>query len=225
MRISSSVCIGVLWRSFELQNQNLRRAFDLHQKLPLPPPILNSFRNIQLIQKNIALLSLSIFVAAFSAIADAAPPKLTRVSETDDRPVIQLEHKGPIKVVYQVTEDQWKDGVGKAFLYMKNLRGYYAKQGLAGDQLDIRAVVHGSASTHVLTDEAFNRVKGVDTGNPNTKLLSELKRLGVKIELCDVRRQREGWEKSHIHPDVLLAPAAYARIIDLQHQGYAYIKF
>ncbi|EMI19079.1 secreted protein containing DUF1791 [Rhodopirellula maiorica SM1] len=153
----------------------------------------------------------------------AAPP--TSSSESADRPVIQLEHKGPIKVVYQVTQDEWKDGVGKAFLYMKNLRGYYAKKGIAGDKLDIRAVVHGKASTHVLTDEAFNRVKGVDTGNPNAQLISELKESGVIIELCDVRRQQEGWEKSDVHPDVLLAAAAYARIIDLQHQGYAYIKF
>ncbi|MCM2370152.1 DsrE family protein [Aporhodopirellula aestuarii] len=166
-----------------------------------------------------------IAVTFFTAPTFAAPPAPSLESDTDDRPVIQLEHKGPVKVVYQVSEDKWKDGVGKAFLYLKNLRGYYAKQGIEGDQLDIHAVVHGDAATHVLTDEAYNRVKGVDTGNPNTKLLSELKEMGIQVELCDVRRQREGWSKSDIHGDVQLAAAAYARIIDLQLQGYAYIKF
>lgn len=145
--------------------------------------------------------------------------------QSEDRPVIELEYKGPIKAVYQVTEDKWKDGVGKAFLYLKNLRGYYEKQGLDPDTIDLRAVVHGEASYHVLTDEAYNRVKQVDTGNPNAKILTELKKLGVHIELCDTRRQQEGWSKSDIHPDVLLAKAAYARLIDLQLQGYAYIKF
>ena len=91
--------------------------------------------------------------------------------------------------------------------------------------LDIRAVFHGDASTHLLTDEAYNRVKGTDTGNPNTKLIAELAKAGVHIELCDSRRREEGWAKSDIHPDVLLAEAAFARIIDLQMRGYAYIRF
>ena len=153
----------------------------------------------------------------------AQTPENARPAE--DRPVIELQSKGPFKVVYQVTQDEWKEGVSKAFLYMRQLRGYYEKHGVDANNLDVRAVVHGQASYHVLTDEAYNRFKNVDTGNPNTKLLSELKQLGVHVELCDTRRQQEGWSKSDIHPDVLLASAAYARVIDLQTQGYAYIKF
>lgn len=169
----------------------------------------------------VALVALIAAGAATSATAQT-PGK---TNPAQDRPVIELEYKGPIKVVYQVTADTWKDGVGKAFLYLKNLRGYYEKQGIDASHLDIRAVVHGDASYHVLTDEAYNRFKGVETGNPNSQLLTELKKLGVHIELCNTRRQREGWSKSDIHPDVLLAQAAYARVIDLQMQGYAYIKF
>lgn len=167
----------------------------------------------------------AIALLAMLAQSDALAQTPKNAAQAEDRPVIQLEYSGPIKVVYQVTQDKWKDDVGKAFLYLKKLRGYYEKQGVDASSLDIRAVVHGDASFHVLTDEAYNRVKHVDTGNPNTKILSELKQLGVHIELCDTRRQEEGWAKSDIHPDVLLASAAYARLIDLQHQGYAYIKF
>lgn len=169
----------------------------------------------------IALVALIAAIAATSATAQT-PAKTKQVQ---DRPVIELEYKGPIKVVYQVSADKWKDGVSKAFAYLKKLRGYYEKQGIDANNIDIRAVVHGDASFHVLTDEAYNRVKGVQTGNPNTLLLAQLKKLGIHIELCDTRRQQEGWSKSDIHPDVLLAKAAYARLIDLQLQGYAYIKF
>ncbi|MCG6155873.1 DsrE family protein [Rubinisphaera margarita] len=159
-------------------------------------------------------------------LASAETPPSSR-TETDpsNRPVIGLEHDGPIKVVYQISEDKWKEGVSKGLLYLKKLRGFYAKQGIPADQLEIRAVFHGDASTHLLTDDAWNRVKKTDTGNPNTKLISELTRLGIHLELCDARRREEGWEKIDVHPDVLLAAAAYARIIDLQMQGYAYIKF
>lgn len=174
-----------------------------------------------LVTRTIASLVLLTLVTQNYALAQTAQ----NAKQTEDRPVIELQYKGPIKAVYQVTEDKWKDDVGKAFLYLKNLRGYYKKQGFDASNVDLRAVVHGDASYHVLTDEAYNRVKQVDTGNPNAKILSELKQLGVHIELCDTRRQQEGWSKSDIHPDVLLAKAAYARLIDLQLQGYAYIKF
>lgn len=167
----------------------------------------------------------TVVLATITATSSATAQTPASTKQEQDRPVIGLQYKGPIHVVYQVSEDKWKDGVGKAFLYLKKLRGLYEKQGVDASKLDIRAVLHGDASFHVLTDEAYNRVKGVDTGNPNTQLLTELKQLGVHVELCDTRRQREGWSKSDIHPDVLLARGAYARLIDLQLQGYAYIKF
>lgn len=147
------------------------------------------------------------------------------VRQRNDRPVIGLQHDGAIRVVYQISQDEWKDGVGKGLLYLKNLRGYYKGKGVDPERLDIRGVFHGSASAHLLTDEAWKRVKETDTGNPNTAIISELAKLGIHVELCDSRRQREGWAKTDIHPDVLLAEAAYARIIDLQLQGYAYIRF
>ncbi len=173
------------------------------------------------LQITVCPVALSVLTAMTSVQAQTP----VRTAQEQDRPVIELEYKGPVRVVYHVSEDKWKDGVGKAFLYLKNLRGYYKKQGIDAGSLDIRAVVHGDASTHVLTDEAYNRVKNVEMGNPNTQILAELKNLGIHVELCDTRRQNEGWSKSDIHSDVLLASAAYARLIDLQHQGCAYIKF
>lgn len=162
-------------------------------------------------------------LAVFTAIGDAASTADAR--DPAKRPVIGLEHQGPIRVVYQVTKDEWQEDAGKALVYLKKLRGYYAKQGVDPKLLDIRAVFHGDASAHLLTDEAYNRVKETDTGNPNTKLIAELAKVGVHLELCDSRRREEGWAMSDIHPDVLLAEAAFARIIDLQLRGYAYIRF
>lgn len=173
---------------------------------------------------SLAVLALSVTAPAFAASPTDSPSSRSD-SDPANRPVIGLQYEGPIKVVYQCTRDEWKEGVSKPLLYLKKLRGYYEKQGIDPDQLDLRAVFHGDASTHILTDEAWNRVKNTDTGNPNTKLLSELKQMGVHVEFCDSRRQKEGWAKADIHPDVLLAAAAFARVIDLQHQGYAYIRF
>lgn len=176
------------------------------------------------------MTALTLAAVTLSGLVQAAPPNASSSSpdarvDPADRPVIGLQYDGPIRAVYQVSRDEWKDSVSKPLLYLKKLRGFYRKQGIESDQLDIRAVFHGGASTHLLTDEAWNRVKQTDTGNPNTQLLRELAEMGVKIELCNSRRIQEGWSKADIHPDVLLAAAAYARMIDLQHQGYAYIRF
>lgn len=152
----------------------------------------------------------------------------TAVSASVDpanRPVIGLQYEGPIRVVYEFTEDDWKDGVGKGLFYLKKLRTFYAAQGIDPSRIDIRGVYHGEASTHLLTDEAYNRVKGVTTGNPNTKFLSELIASGVHVEMCDSRRRQLGWAKADLHPDVLLVAGAFPRLVDLQLQGYAYIRF
>src|SRR5690606_16302798 len=105
------------------------------------------------------------------------------------------------------------------------LHDSYVTAGIDPDQLDIRAVYHGPASVHLLTDEAWNRHRDETTGNPNTAILSELAERGVHVELCNTRRISNGWAKSDVHPDVLLVSGAYQRLIDLQIRGYAYIRF
>jgi intracellular sulfur oxidation DsrE/DsrF family protein len=143
----------------------------------------------------------------------------------DDRPVIGIEHEGPIRVVFQVTTPETKGAVNKGLFYLKKLHASYVSAGVDPARLDIRAVFHGEGAEHLLTDEAWDRVRGASGGNPNTALIAELTRNGVHVELCDSRRVSNGWAKSDVHPDVLLVAGAYQRLIDLQLRGYAYIRF
>lgn len=149
---------------------------------------------------------------------DAAPA-------ADERSVLPLEHDGPIKAVFQVTKDEMKDGVHKGLYTLKNLHESYVKAGIDPKRINLRAVYHGDAADHLLTDEMWNRWRKTTGGNPNTQILAELRDLGVSVELCDSRRIQNEWSKADVHPDVLLAPNAYQRIIDLQLRGYAYIRF
>lgn len=142
----------------------------------------------------------------------------------DDRPVIDLRHRGPIKVVYQITTGDLKNGVNEGLFYLDKLHASYVDAGFDPDQLDIRGVFHGDGAAHMLTDEAWNRVKKESKGNPNTALISKMVKNGVHVELCDSRRAESGWSKSDVHPDVLLVKGAYLRVIDLQQSGYAYIR-
>ena len=102
------------------------------------------------------MTAITLSAVTLSGLIQAAPPNANSSSPdapTDpaNRPVIGLQYDGPIRAVYQVTRDEWKKGVSKPLLYLKKLRGFCQQQGIEADQLDVRAVFHGDASTHLLT--------------------------------------------------------------------------
>lgn len=172
--------------------------------------------------------SLSTF-ACLAAVALAAilPGRLHAADPLpkDDRPVVGLKHEGPIKVVYQITSADMKDGVNEGLFYLRKVHQLYKEAGVDPSRLDIKAVFHDDASPHVLTDEAWDKHQKTTGGNPNTAIIEELTALGIDIELCNTRRLSMKWEKSAVHSDVILVSGAYPRLTDLQLLGYAYIKF
>jgi intracellular sulfur oxidation DsrE/DsrF family protein len=175
------------------------------------------------------LRSRPLFVIASLAavtLAVAAPGRLHAAEPvpTDNRPVIGLKYEGPIKVVYQITGADMKEGVNKGLFYLKKVHQLYMEAGVEPSRLDIKAVFHDDASPHVLTDGSWDKHQKTTGGNPNSAIIKELTALGIDIELCNTRRISMKWEKSDIHPDVILVSGAYPRITDLQLLGYAYIK-
>lgn len=156
--------------------------------------------------------------------AEGSPNKVTDQAP-DGRPVVLTQSEGPLRVVYQISADEWDQGVSKGLLALKKLREQYLSEGVAPDRLQIHAVFHGKAAEHLLTDEAYNRHLGKTKGNPNTALLVELAQQGIQVELCNTRRLANGWEKGDIHETVVLVNGAYQRVIDLQKLGFAYIRF
>lgn len=164
----------------------------------------------------LAAVTLGMVASSHLQAAEPAP--------TDNRPVVGLKYEGPIKVVYQITGADMKEGVNKGLFYLKKVHQLYMEAGVDPSRLDIKAVFHDDASPHVLTDAAWDKHQKATGGNPNTAIIKELTALGIDIELCNTRRIAMKWEKSDIHPDVILVSGAYPRITDLQLLGSAYIK-
>lgn len=144
--------------------------------------------------------------------------------QDDDRPVIDIEHKGPIKVVFQITAGEMKDGVSKGLFYVNKLYDSYVSAGVDPKQIDIHAVFHGDGAAHLLTNDAWNRVKNESNGNPSAHLIAKMAEKRIHVELCDGRRQENGWSKSDVAAGVSLVKGAFLRVIDLQQSGYAYIR-
>src|SRR5215831_15560991 len=53
-----------------------------------------------------------------------------------------------------------------------------------GAKSEIVAVFHTNAGHVTLNDAAYNAARKIETGNPYRRLVAELARRGVKIELC-----------------------------------------
>jgi uncharacterized protein len=47
---------------------------------------------------------------------------------------------------------------------------------------------------------------------------------GVKLELCNITREQVGLDEKKLIPGVQMVPSGVARIVELERQGYAYLK-
>ncbi len=139
---------------------------------------------------------------------------------------IPIEVKKNLKIVYQVSEDNKKNGVNKALFYAKKLLDIYNANGIPDSEIDLHLVFH-SKGIYALIDAASRQRLKVKDGiqNANLAIVDELVKRGVSIELCESTMMQYGVEPKELIGGVSIVVAAYARIIDLQQLGYAYIKF
>ena len=149
---------------------------------------------------------------------------LTISTSAAEPEVIPIQVRENLRIVYQVTDDVAHEGVNKGLFYARKLIKTYEKQGIAADQVHLHLVYHGTGIAAVVNDAARKRL-GTDTANPNGEILAELIKRGVQVELCENTMQQKGVKPTELMPGVKLVVGAFPRLIDLQLQGFAYIKF
>jgi accessory colonization factor AcfC len=130
-----------------------------------------------------------------------------------------------IAIVCRIDSDDWKEGVGSGLAHVRHLVEAYGSIGMPPNELHVSAVVHGDAAYWMLTDTAYNTFTKGKKPNPNIAMIRELTQLGVSVELCGESMKDHGWTQEDILPNVKIVPNAYPRIVDLEMQGYAYIRF
>ncbi|MBN2560604.1 MAG: substrate-binding domain-containing protein [Phycisphaerae bacterium] len=130
-----------------------------------------------------------------------------------------------ICVVCRVKDDEWEGNVGMGLACLKRLVDDYKFMGVAPDEVHISAVFHGPAAYWLLRDESYAAFTKREGPNPNKSIIQELTKSGVSIELCGQTLRRNGWNRGDVLPEVKVVVGAYPRIIDLELQGYAYLRF
>ncbi|HES77050.1 MAG TPA: hypothetical protein ENO09_08625, partial [bacterium] len=115
-------------------------------------------------------------------------------AESPQRPIMQIQNKQGIKVVYDARKDEWQAGIGKSLYYVRGLVESYKKQGVEPSKLDIHIVLHGPTAYWALKDEAFQTTQSDPFAvNTNAKIIHDLNALGVKVEVCNVTLRGYGW--------------------------------
>ena len=138
---------------------------------------------------------------------------------------IPLQVRENIRVVYQVSDDAQHEGLNKGLFYARKLLNTYGKQGIARDQVHLHLVYHGTAIAALANAEARKRLGADKPENRNAGILTELARMGVQIEICEDTMRQKKVTAAELMPEVKIVVGAFPRLIDLQLQGVAYIKF
>lgn len=126
------------------------------------------------------------------------------------------------KIVFQINRNEGdirKPNLGlERVARVTNL--YYAA-GVPLDQLKFVVSINGDAVSSALNNDQFSKAYGVD--NPNLKLISELKKAGVQVTICDQSVAFHQLDRNWIDPMVTHTISSGTTVATLENSGYAFL--
>ena len=126
------------------------------------------------------------------------------------------------KILFSLTKPpESVDKVNPGLEHVARLINLFAFAKVPVGNLHIVAVVHGSATASVLDDAHY--LEKHKTANPNIKLISALRRVGVKVFVCGQALAHADLQPEWVNPDVTLALAALTVLPIYESQGYSLI--
>lgn len=163
------------------------------------------------------------------AVAMAAPPaqRFLRIASAGGVYKLTGDIAMPAKdsmhrLVIDATADGTTDsGINRHLESAARALNLYALAGVPNDKVEVAIVVHGLATPMVLSDEAFRSKFG--TGNPDSVLIDDLSRAGVRIFVCGQALTHQGYAVGDVANGVTVSLSAMTALVDLQSKGYALI--
>jgi len=99
----------------------------------------------------------------------------------------------------------------------------HARTGIDMENIEFALIVHGAATKDLLSDEAYEA--RYEEPNPNTAMIDELNKAGVKIFLCSQSAAYKKFGYDEFDPAVTIAVSAMTAHVRLQKEGYQLIPF
>lgn len=95
--------------------------------------------------------------------------------------------------------------------------------GVKPENLHVVLADHGGAAYALMNNDAYHAKYKVN--NPNTALLEELEKAGVKIFVCSQSLVARKIDRMKIVPQVKIASSMLTTLTTYQLRGYAALKF
>jgi intracellular sulfur oxidation DsrE/DsrF family protein len=131
---------------------------------------------------------------------------------------LQPNKKKTYKVVFDVKHGGKAGKVNKGLAHVARTVNLFAAAGVPQKHLHFAVIFHGPATVAVMKNAAFKQRTG--TVNPNLKVISELKKAGVKLYVCGQALAETHIQHNQVDPKITIALSALTSLIELQQQGY-----
>jgi intracellular sulfur oxidation DsrE/DsrF family protein len=116
-----------------------------------------------------------------------------------------------------------KAEVNESLDAVARMHNLFVYGGVPKQKIHIVAVLYAGSTPAVLIDEEYHKKFGV--GNPNTKLIKELKDAGVELLVCGQSLMRQHVDPKTVNPDVKIATSRMTSVSTYQMKGYAFFIF
>jgi len=140
--------------------------------------------------------------------------KISPAPEASMQPAKDVEYK----VVFSTTGGGDADKVNSSLDRVARAVNLFTGAGVPLSHLHFVVVIHGPATPTVLDNAHYQQKFSVD--NPNAKLIDELNKAGVKIEVCAQALAANNLQRNWVNREVELTLSAITDIVMLEQQGY-----
>jgi intracellular sulfur oxidation DsrE/DsrF family protein len=91
-------------------------------------------------------------------------------------------------------------------------------------RFQVVAIFHTNAGHVTLHDQAYDKDRKIATGNPYKKIVTDLMKRGVQVELCGATARVHGWNNADTIPGIKINTDAMARTTELVQEGFVKIS-
>jgi len=143
---------------------------------------------------------------------------------TIKNPELNLQKEKEYKVIFDIYTNTKKEGVINPLINtVARYLNMHAQNGISAKNMKIAVVLHGAATKDALSNEAYKKQFGIE--NPNTELISELKKANVATYVCGQSYSAKKFPVKGISKNVRLSLSALTALVEYQENGYNIINF
>lgn len=102
--------------------------------------------------------------------------------------------------------------------YAAKMYNVHIYAGIPKENIDMVFVVFAGSTPIALSNEEYKKRFEVD--NPNSELLEELERVGIRVIVCGQSMMKQNLVPEMIHPTVEMAVSRFTATTDLMNKGY-----